>query len=296
TTPTGGCIASETPQTSRSTDLRGALTRSSGARARDPSGPHAERGEAQGLAGPRSAVAARSQLRVPVLRPPPRADMRMSFGTAVVVAGFAGVLSFALLAAAIGSEYWYIIEVRTPNESDSEELSSHSGLWRIYEGTCARSLHGTRRKNSSSHIIYSFSIDTTKYSEPERHLLSLHKVIVILLPLSLVLLVFGGIFGLVSSLARSHGLLSGTAVYLLVCSLLTLSGVSIYISYSQLALAELRRVLGAEHLAHVHVSFGWSLGVAWLSFGLEVLAGLLLLLAARIAFLQHRHESGARGA
>ncbi|XP_029105832.1 transmembrane protein 235 isoform X1 [Scleropages formosus] len=211
--------------------------------------------------------------------------MRMSFGTAVVVAGFAGVLSFALLAAAIGSEYWYIIEVRTPNESDSEELSSHSGLWRIYEG-----------KNSSSHIIYSFSIDTTKYSEPERHLLSLHKVIVILLPLSLVLLVFGGIFGLVSSLARSHGLLAGTAVYLLVCSLLTLSGVSIYISYSQLALAELRRVLGAEHLAHVHVSFGWSLGVAWLSFGLEVLAGLLLLLAARIAFLQHRHESGARGA
>ncbi|XP_029105833.1 transmembrane protein 235 isoform X2 [Scleropages formosus] len=132
--------------------------------------------------------------------------MRMSFGTAVVVAGFAGVLSFALLAAAIGSEYWYIIEVRTPNESDSEELSSHSGLWRIYEG-----------KNSSSHIIYSFSIDTTKYSEPERHLLSLHKVIVILLPLSLVLLVFGGIFGLVSSLARSHGLLAGTAVYLLVC-------------------------------------------------------------------------------
>uniref|UniRef100_A0A8C9SS12 Transmembrane protein 235 n=1 Tax=Scleropages formosus TaxID=113540 RepID=A0A8C9SS12_SCLFO len=193
--------------------------------------------------------------------------MRMSFGTAVVVAGFAGVLSFALLAAAIGSEYWYIIEVRTPNESDSEELSSHSGLWRIYEGTCARSLHGTRRKFSAARCL--------------------HKVIVILLPLSLVLLVFGGIFGLVSSLARSHGLLAG---------LLTLSGVSIYISYSQLALAELRRVLGAEHLAHVHVSFGWSLGVAWLSFGLEVLAGLLLLLAARIAFLQHRHESGARGA
>ncbi|KAL4612914.1 transmembrane protein 235-like [Arapaima gigas] len=211
--------------------------------------------------------------------------MRMRYGTTVVAAGFAGVLSFALLAAAIGSEYWYIIEVRRPNETDSDELYSHSGLWRIYEG-----------KNTSSHIIYSFTVDTSKYSEPERHLLSLHKVIVIVLPLSLVLLVFGGIFGLVSSLARSHILLTGTAVYLLLCSLLTLSGVSIYISYSQLALAELQRVLGAERLAHVYVSFGWSLGVAWLSFSLEVLAGLLLLLAARMTFLQHHHDSIASGA
>lgn len=46
----------------------------------------------------------------------------------------------------------------------------------------------------------------------------LHKVIVILLPLSLVLLVFGGILGLVSSLARSRTLLVGTAAYLLLCS------------------------------------------------------------------------------
>ncbi|XP_064806520.1 transmembrane protein 235-like [Oncorhynchus masou masou] len=75
------------------------------------------------------------------------------------------------------------------------------------------------------------------------------------------------------------------------CSLtgvLTLSGVSLYISYSQQAMAETERLVGAERLAQVvNTSFGWSLGLAWLSFCLEVLAGLLLLLAARLATLQH---------
>ncbi|XP_023676055.2 transmembrane protein 235 [Paramormyrops kingsleyae] len=201
--------------------------------------------------------------------------MRLSYGTTVVTAGIAGIVSFGLLAAAIGTEYWYIIVVNRPNETDSEDLNSHSGLWRIYEG-----------KDDISYNIYSFSADTSKYSETEKHLLGLHRVIVILLPLSLVLLVFGGILGLVSSLARSRTLLLGTAAYLLLCSLLTLSGVSIYVSYSQQALAELERELGPEELAHVGVSFGWSLVLACLSFCLEVLAGVLLLLAARLALLQ----------
>lgn len=46
----------------------------------------------------------------------------------------------------------------------------------------------------------------------------LHKVVVIVLPLSLVLLVFGWIFGLVSSLAGSAKLLAGVASYFLFCS------------------------------------------------------------------------------
>lgn len=46
----------------------------------------------------------------------------------------------------------------------------------------------------------------------------MHKVIAILLPLSLVMLVFGGICGLVSSLARSRTLLIGSASYFLLCS------------------------------------------------------------------------------
>ncbi len=46
----------------------------------------------------------------------------------------------------------------------------------------------------------------------------LHKVVVIMLPLSLVLLVFSWIFGLVSSLASSPNLLAGSAAYVLFCS------------------------------------------------------------------------------
>ncbi|KAL4658185.1 transmembrane protein 235-like [Arapaima gigas] len=200
----------------------------------------------------------------------------MNFGSVISAAGVAGLLSFCFLAAAIGSDYWYIIEVDKDSYAQSEDLSSHSGLWTIYEG-----------KNASSHFIHSFLADTTNYTESERHMLNLHKVIVVLLPLNLVLLVFGWICGLVSSLARSKALLSGTATYFLLCSVLTLSGVSVYITYSQQALEELEHLIGGEQLAHVHVSFGWSLGVAWLAFGLQTTTGLLLLLASRMTYLDH---------
>lgn len=53
----------------------------------------------------------------------------------VLSAGFTGLLSFSLLAVAIVTDYWYIIDVNKPNCTDSDEqLSSHSGLWRINEG------------------------------------------------------------------------------------------------------------------------------------------------------------------
>ena len=62
--------------------------------------------------------------------------------------------------------------------------------------------------------------------------------------------------------------------------LLTLSGMVLYITYSYLALAETERLLGPEGLVGVSTSFGWSTVLAWLSYGLEVLSGLLLLTAA----------------
>ena len=46
----------------------------------------------------------------------------------------------------------------------------------------------------------------------------LHKVVVVLLPVSLVLLVGGWILGLVSALARSGRLLAASASYFLLCS------------------------------------------------------------------------------
>lgn len=55
-------------------------------------------------------------------------------------------------------------------------------------------------------------------SEARRLLPGLHKVVVIVLPLSLVLLVFGWIFGFVSSLVRIPRMLVGSASYILFCS------------------------------------------------------------------------------
>ncbi|XP_034395301.1 transmembrane protein 235 [Cyclopterus lumpus] len=202
----------------------------------------------------------------------------MRYGVVVLTAGFTGLLSFSLLAVAIGTDYWYIIDVNKPNVTD--DLSSHSGLWRIIEGA-----------NMSS-VIPFFTANMTSLSEVERHLLGLHKVVVIMLPLSLVLLVFGWIFALVSSMAYSPNLLAGSASYVLFCSLFTLSGVSIYIKYSNLAMEEFQRVVSPENLAHVDVSFGWSLATAWLSYSLEVATGLLLLLAARITQMKGRYDRG----
>ena len=62
---------------------------------------------------------------------------------------------------------------------------------------------------------------------------------------------------------------------------LTLAGVVIYISYSQLAFAETARQYGPQHVQDIRISFGWSLALAWGSCTAESLSGALLLAAAR---------------
>uniref|UniRef100_A0AAR2L8N1 Transmembrane protein 235b n=1 Tax=Pygocentrus nattereri TaxID=42514 RepID=A0AAR2L8N1_PYGNA len=178
--------------------------------------------------------------------------------TLLLLPGFLEFLEpFCQLALAIGTEYWYIIDDSRTNLTEPEHV--HSGFWGVSDGM-AKILFSSYRSGN------------------------MHNVIAILLPLSLVLLVFGGICGLVSSLARSRALLMG---------LLTLSGVSLYISYSQQALEETEKRMGPEQMALVHTSFGWSMGMAWLSFILEVITGLLLLLAARMAQLTQYQETVA---
>lgn len=61
-----------------------------------------------------------------------------------------------------------------------------------------------------------------------------------------------------------------------------MTGVSIYIKYSNQAMEEFQRIVSPESLATVDASFGWSLVIAWLSYSLEVATGLLLMLAARL--------------
>ncbi|XP_075798254.1 transmembrane protein 235-like isoform X2 [Microtus pennsylvanicus] len=170
-------------------------------------------------------------------------------------AALGALLSFALLAAAVASDYWYILEVANTGGSRGSaplQLSSHSGLWRTCE--------------------------------------ALHRTVMVVLPLSLILIVCGWVCGLLSSLSQSIPLLLLTGCYFLLGGALTLAGVSIYISYSHLAFVETARMYGAQHVQGVHISFGWSLALAWGSCASEVLSGALLLIAAR--FLSQRQRPG----
>uniref|UniRef100_A0A2I3MM34 Transmembrane protein 235 n=1 Tax=Papio anubis TaxID=9555 RepID=A0A2I3MM34_PAPAN len=123
-------------------------------------------------------------------------------GVLLLAAALGALLSFALLAAAVASDYWYILEVADAGNGSAgpgraEQLSSHSGLWHVCEGV------------------------------------------------------------------------------------LTLTGVSIYISYSHLAFAETARQYGPQHVQGVRVSFSWSMALAWGSRASEAFSGALLLSAAR---------------
>ncbi|XP_005069913.1 LOW QUALITY PROTEIN: transmembrane protein 235 [Mesocricetus auratus] len=188
------------------------------------------------------------------------------------------LLSFALLAAAVSSDYWYILEVANAGGSGGEQqLSSHSGLWRTCEG-----------QNSCMPLVDPFASDSLDSSPSIQHLLSLHRAVMVVLPLSLILIVCGWVCGLLSSLSQSVPLLLLTGCYFLLGGALTLAGVSVYISYSHLAFVETARLYGAQHMQDVHISFGWSLALAWGSCALEVLSGVLLLAAARLLSLSQR--------
>ncbi|XP_024091133.3 transmembrane protein 235 isoform X4 [Pongo abelii] len=168
-------------------------------------------------------------------------------GPLLLAAALGALLSFALLAAAVASDYWYILEVADAGNGSAwpgraELLFSHSGLWRICE--------------------------------------VLHRAVMVVLPLSLVL-VCGWICGLLSSLAQSTPLLLFTGCYFLLGGVLTLAGVSIYISYSHLAFVETARQYGPQHVQGIRVSFGWSMALAWGSCALEAFSGTLLLSAAQ---------------
>ncbi|XP_034360279.1 transmembrane protein 235 isoform X1 [Arvicanthis niloticus] len=192
-------------------------------------------------------------------------------------AALGALLSFALLAVAVASDYWYILEVADAGGPGGAQLSSHSGLWRTCEG-----------QNSCVPLIDPFASAGLEASPSIQHLLSLHRTVMVVLPLSLVLMVCGWVCGLLSSLSQSVPLLLATGCYFLLGGTLTLAGLSIYLRYSQLAFVEAARLYGVQHVQSVHISFGWSLALAWGSCASEALSGALLLTAARLLSLSQR--------
>uniref|UniRef100_A0A8C0NA80 Transmembrane protein 235 n=1 Tax=Canis lupus familiaris TaxID=9615 RepID=A0A8C0NA80_CANLF len=72
-------------------------------------------------------------------------------GALLLAAALGALLSFALLVAAVASDYWYVLEVAAAGNR-TQRLSSHSGLWRVCEG--ALTLVGISVYISYSHLAF----------------------------------------------------------------------------------------------------------------------------------------------
>nr|XP_007983165.2 transmembrane protein 114 isoform X2 [Chlorocebus sabaeus] len=220
--------------------------------------------------------------------------MQVHLGGLAGAAALTGALSFVLLAAAIGTDFWYIIDTErlersgpgaqdllgSINRSQLEPLSSHSGLWR----TC-------RVQSPCTPLMNPFWLENVTVSESSRQLLTMHGTFVILLPLSLILMVFGGMTGFLSFLLRAYLLLLLTGTLFLFGAMVTLAGISVYIAYSAAAFREALCLLEEKALLdQVDIHFGWSLALGWISFIAELLTGGAFLAAARELSLRRRQD------
>ncbi|XP_026376146.1 transmembrane protein 114 isoform X1 [Ursus maritimus] len=220
--------------------------------------------------------------------------MRVHLGMLASAAALTGALSFVLLAAAIGTDFWYIIDTERlerggpgargragpANRSQLEPLSSHSGLWR----TC-------RVQSPCVPLMNPFWQENVTVSDSSRQLLTMHGTFVILLPFSLILMVFGGMTGFLSFLLRVSVLLLLTGTLFLFGALVTLAGISVYIAYSAAAFREALCLLEEKALLdQVDIRFGWSLALGWMSFIAELLTGAAFMGAARVLSLRQRQD------
>ncbi|KAE8579865.1 hypothetical protein XENTR_v10024216 [Xenopus tropicalis] len=207
--------------------------------------------------------------------------MKLKLSMLSVFVAVVGILSFISLVVAIGTDFWYIIDASRLEKitNFSDPLSSHSGLWRM-----------CKFKNKCLPLINPFRLGNLNFTDSQKQLLSMHGTLVILLPLSLILMIFGGMTGFVSILARAYLLLLLTGMLFLFGALVTLTGISIYIAYSAAAFKDAVCILGNKILEDIDIQFGWSLALAWISFITEILTGIAFLVAARVTGLKRRRR------
>ncbi|XP_061079084.1 transmembrane protein 114 [Conger conger] len=206
--------------------------------------------------------------------------MKPTLSALAVFVSVVGVLSFAFLVMAIGTDFWYIIDASKLEHNSSIHLSSHSGLWR----TC-------NSQNQCWPFVNPFG-GGKNFTDSQRQLLNMHGTVVILLPLSIILMVIGAVSGFFSLLARAYLLLLFTGALFLLGGLVTLAGISVYLSYSAAAFREAQCISGQKTLEDVDIRFGWSLALAWISFIAEVLTGVAFLLASRLVVLLRGQDEG----
>ncbi|XP_018610212.1 transmembrane protein 114 [Scleropages formosus] len=204
--------------------------------------------------------------------------MKLTLGALAVFVAVAGVVSFVFLVLAIGTDFWYIIDM-SKWERNSSQLSSHSGLWR----TC------DAHNKQCWPFVNPFG-NANNFTESHRQLLGMHGTFVVLLPLSVIVMVIGGMVGFISILARAYLMLLLTGVILLFGALITLSGISVYVAYSAAAFKEALYISSRRTLEDINIHFGWSMALAWISFVAELLTGISFLLASRIVAAVRRQD------
>ncbi|KAJ7408259.1 hypothetical protein BTVI_60372 [Pitangus sulphuratus] len=165
--------------------------------------------------------------------------MRANLGALSLFVTLVGLSSFVFLVVAIATDFWYIIDASKleASRNGSDALSSHSGLWR----TC-------RVRNECYPLINPFWHENANITGSHRQLLYMHGTFVILMPLSLILMIFGGMTGFISILARAYLLLLMTGLLFLFGALVTLAGISVYIAYSAAAFEEAVCLLRSKDL------------------------------------------------
>ncbi|XP_064246425.1 transmembrane protein 114 isoform X1 [Passer domesticus] len=202
--------------------------------------------------------------------------MRVNLGALSFFVALVGLSSFVFLVVAIATDFWYIIDASKleASQNGTDALSSHSGLWR----TC-------RVRSECYPLINPFWHENANITDSHRQLLYMHGTFVILMPLSLILMIFGGMTGFISILARAYLLLLMTGLLFL------FGGISVYIAYSAAAFQEAVCLLRSKDLlVEIDIRFGWSLALVWISFVAEVLTGAVFLLAARVVGLKRQRE------
>ncbi|XP_071376105.1 transmembrane protein 114 [Centroberyx affinis] len=208
--------------------------------------------------------------------------VRLTLRALSVLAAVCGVLSFVCLVVAISTDYWYIIDTSGLVNKSSLAQSSHSGLWRVcyYETQCLSLVNPFR--------------STGNYTDSVRQLLHMQGTFSVLLPVSVIIMVVGGMLGFMGLLARAYLLLMMTAALLLLGSLLSLTGAGVYVAYSAVAFRELMCMLDPKALEGLRIRFGWSLTLAWISSASELITSVAFLLACRVITRQREPHSLSR--
>ncbi|XP_033023196.1 transmembrane protein 114 [Lacerta agilis] len=208
--------------------------------------------------------------------------MKVTLNAISLLAAFAGVVSFSFLVVAISTDFWYLIDASKLQElmNHTDSLNSHLGLWRA----CPVN-------SDCFHLANPFKHDISNITTSHKQLLNMHGAVLILLPLSLILFIFGAMTGFISILAQAYFLLVFTGLLFLFGALITLAGISICIAFFPAGFREAIFLMGKKNLLDIiNIQFGWSLAFAWLSLAAEILTGLAFLLMARMVDLKQRQD------